>query len=151
MIKYCLLISRLGKLRLARWYSPHSLGERKEIIGDLTERVIERKGKMCNIIEYNGSKVVYKRYASLFFVVGIEEGENELMVLDLIHRFVEVLDRYFENVCELDLIFNFQKAYHILDNFILGGEVQEMKIENIIDDLKLSDDLEKDENNHKIY
>lgn len=26
----------------------------------------------------------------------------------------QVLDRYFGNVCELDLIFNFHKAYHIL-------------------------------------
>lgn len=28
----------------------------------------------------------------------------------VIHHFVEVLDRYFGNVCELDLIFNFHKA-----------------------------------------
>ena len=28
---------------------------------------------------------------------------------------LQVLDRYFGNVCELDLIFNFHKAYHILD------------------------------------
>jgi len=151
MIKYLLLISRLGKLRLARWYSPFNSLERQEIIGGLTEILLERKGKMCNIIEYGNSKVIYKRYASLFFIAGIDEGENELMVLDLIHRFVEVLDRYFENVCELDLIFNFQKAYHILDNFILGGEVQEVKIENIIDDLKRSDDLEKEDSNLKIY
>ena len=28
-------------------------------------------------------------------------------------------------VCELDIIFNFEKAYFILDEFLLGGEVQE--------------------------
>jgi Clathrin adaptor complex small chain len=28
----------------------------------------------------------------------------------IIHHFVEVLDRYFGNVCELDLIFNFHKV-----------------------------------------
>lgn len=28
-------------------------------------------------------------------------------------------------VCELDLIFNFEKAYFILDEFLMGGEVQE--------------------------
>ena len=39
-------------------------------------------------------------------------------------RFVEVLDKYFGSVCELDIIFNFEKAYYILDELILGGEMQ---------------------------
>lgn len=28
-------------------------------------------------------------------------------------------------VCELDLIFNFEKAYYILDEFLMAGEVVE--------------------------
>lgn len=28
-------------------------------------------------------------------------------------------------VCELDIIFNFEKAYFILDEFLMGGEIQE--------------------------
>jgi hypothetical protein len=30
--------------------------------------------------------------------------------------------RYFGNVCELDLIFNFHKAYYILDELLIAGE-----------------------------
>ena len=44
------------------------------------------------------SKVVYRRYASLFFVTGIGQLDNELITLEIIHRYVEVLDRYFGNV-----------------------------------------------------
>lgn len=44
------------------------------------------------------TKVVYRRYASLFFVCGISQGDNELVTLEIIHRYVEVLDRYFGNV-----------------------------------------------------
>ena len=29
--------------------------------------------------------------------------------------------RYFGNVCELDLIFNFHKAYYILDELLIAG------------------------------
>ncbi len=47
---------------------------------------------------YIDTKVVYRRYASLFFVCGISQGDNELVVLEVIHRYVEVLDRYFGNV-----------------------------------------------------
>lgn len=28
-------------------------------------------------------------------------------------------------VCELDIIFNFEKAYFILDEFLMSGEIQE--------------------------
>ena len=34
-------------------------------------------------------------------------------------HFVETLDQYFGNVCELDLIFNFDRAYNILDECIV--------------------------------
>ena len=62
------------------------------------------------IYNYRGHDVLifyFCRYASLYFAAGIEKEDNELIVLDVIHHFVETLDRYFGNVCELDLIFNF--------------------------------------------
>ena len=71
------------------------------------------------------SKVVYRRYASLFFIAGIEADDNELATLEIIHRYVELMDKYYGNVCELDIIFNFQKAYYILDELLIAGEIQE--------------------------
>lgn len=43
---------------------------------------------MCNFLEYKDSKVVYRRYASLFFVTGIGQDDNELITLEIIHRSV---------------------------------------------------------------
>lgn len=72
------------------------------------------------------------RYASLFFIAGIDDSENELITLEVIHRFVEALDRHYGNVCELDLIFNFEQAYWVLDEMIGGGgEVKEMGLKAI--------------------
>lgn len=79
---------------------------------------------MCNFIEWRDKKIIYRRYASLYFTFVIGTGENELLSLEIIHRFVETLDMYFGNVCELDLIFNFHKAYHILDELVIGGFLQ---------------------------
>ena len=45
--------------------------------------------------------------------------------METIHLFVELLDQYFSNVCELDIVFHFNKVYALLDEFILAGEVQE--------------------------
>ena len=41
------------------------------------------------------------------------------------HLLVEVLDKSFGNVCELDLIFNFTRSYCILDDIFSSGELQE--------------------------
>ncbi|KAK0517682.1 AP-1 adaptor complex sigma subunit Aps1, partial [Tilletia horrida] len=110
-INWILLISRQGKVRLAKWFSTMSPKAKSKITKDVTQLVLARRTRMCNFLEYKDSKVVYRRYASLFFVCGIGAGDNELVTLEIIHRYVEILDRYFGNVCELDLIFNFQKAY----------------------------------------
>ncbi|RKO83945.1 AP complex, mu/sigma subunit, partial [Blyttiomyces helicus] len=64
-----------------------------------------------------------RRYASLFFIAGTDVDDNELLTLEIIHRYVEVLDKWFLNVCELDIIFNFQQAYMIIDELLIGGEL----------------------------
>ena len=61
------------------------------------------------------SKIIYRRYAGLFFCACVDTNDNELAYLEAIHFFVEVLDAFFGNVCELDLVFNFYKVYAILD------------------------------------
>ncbi|KAL0949475.1 hypothetical protein HGRIS_009528 [Hohenbuehelia grisea] len=126
MITYILLMSRQGKVRLAKWFTTLPVKTKAKIVRDVTQLVLGRRSsRMCNVLEYNDTKVVYRRYASLFFVCGIGNDDNELMTLEIIHRYVEVLDRHFGNVCELDLIFNFDQAYAILDELIIGGELQE--------------------------
>jgi AP-1 complex subunit sigma 1/2 len=87
-------------------------------------------------------KVVYRRYASLFFVAGIDATDNELITLEIVHRYVEQMDKYYGNVCELDIIFNFQKAYFILDEILLAGELQESSKKNVLRCIMQQDSLE---------
>lgn len=46
-------------------------------------------------------------------------------------------------VCELDIIFNFEKAYYILDEFILGGEAQETSKKNVLKAIEQADMLQE--------
>ena len=88
------------------------------------------------------SKVVYRRYASLFFIAGCSSTDNELITLEIVHRYVEQMDKYYGNVCELDIIFNFQKAYFILDELLLAGEMQESSKKNVLKCISAQDSLE---------
>jgi Clathrin adaptor complex small chain len=94
--------------------------------------------KLCCI----DSKVVYRRYASLFFIAGCASTDNELITLEIVHRYVEQMDKYYGNVCELDIIFNFQKAYFILDELLLAGEMQESSKKNVLRCISQEDSLE---------
>ncbi len=58
--------------------------------------------------------------------------ESPLGLLDLIQVFVEALDRLFENVCELDLIFNFETLHATLGEMIVGGVVVETGLETVV-------------------
>lgn len=58
--------------------------------------------------------------------------ESPLALLDLIQVFVEALDRLFENVCELDLIFNFETLHAVLGEMIVGGIVVETGLEKVV-------------------
>lgn len=58
--------------------------------------------------------------------------ESPLALIDLIQVFVEALDRMFENVCELDLIFGYETLHAVLGEMIVGGVVVETHIEKII-------------------
>ena len=88
------------------------------------------------------TKVVYRRYASLFFIAGCSSTDNELATLEIVHRYVEQMDKYYGNVCELDIIFNFQKAYFILDELLLAGEMQESSKKNVLRCISQQDSLE---------
>jgi hypothetical protein len=91
------------------------------------------------------SKIVYRRYASLFFIAGCASTDNELITLEIVHRYVEQMDKYYGNVCELDIIFNFQKAYFILDELLLAGEMQESSKKNVLRVISAQDSIEDTE------
>ncbi|GAT28646.1 AP-2 complex subunit sigma [Aspergillus luchuensis] len=101
-----------GKTRLAKWYAPYSDEEKVKLKGEVHRLVAPRDQKyQSNFVEFKRStKVVYRRYAGLFFCACVDATDNELAYLEAIHFFVEVLDQFFGNVCELDLVFNFYKV-----------------------------------------
>jgi len=55
---------------------------------------------------------VFSSYASLYFCCAIEQDDNELLTLETIHRYVELLDKYFGSV---SLFPFFHLDFHLID------------------------------------
>merc|ERR1719510_2388324 len=100
---------------------------------DKEDVVITQLKKDRELEEFFDSKLIYRHYATLFFIFLVDQSESELGILDLIQVFVEALDQRFENVCELDIIFHFDDVNYILDEVVMGGMVLETNLKEIID------------------
>ena len=161
-IRFFLLQNRQGKTRLSKWYVPPPTGgnkdngtqsyatadstatdaEKARIESEVHRLVTSRDKKYTNFIEFNNYKLIYRRYAGLFFTIAVDMQDNELSYLESIHLFVELLDSYFANVCELDIVFNFNKVYMILDEYMLAGEIEETSKREILDRVKFLEKLD---------
>jgi AP-2 complex subunit sigma-1 len=146
MIHFMLLQNRQGKTRISKFWTPYATEEKRSIEQEVHRLVTTREGKFTNFIEWNTYKVIYRRYAGLYFSLCVDVNDNELAYLESIHLFVETLDAFFGNVCELDLVFNFHKVYQLIDEFYLAGEIQETGRAVI---LRRMDELEKLEQKEK--
>jgi len=138
------LVNTSGAARLTKFYTPlHQSSQ--NLVDKIFSLICSRPHGLCNFLDapeleaFLGPKddederwrVVYRNYATLYFVFVVDGAESELGILDLIQVFVESLDRAFENVCELDLVFHFDEVHHILSDIIQGGLVLETNVEEI--------------------
>lgn len=162
VLSFILIQNRQGKTRLAKWYAPYTDEEKIKLKGEVHRLIAPRDQKyQSNFVEFrsapssgaghnrelvrqnlSSTKIVYRRYAGLFFCVCVDANDNELAYLEAIHFFVEVLDSFFGNVCELDLVFNFYKVYAILDEVFLAGEIEETSKQVVLTRLEHLDKLE---------
>lgn len=92
--------NKQGQTRYSSYYEWISLDERTALESEIIRKCLSRSELQCSFLEYRGYKVIYRRYASLFFIVGTkpdidagegaENNENELGMLEFIHSVVEV-------------------------------------------------------------
>ncbi|XP_071602292.1 AP-4 complex subunit sigma-1 [Heliangelus exortis] len=132
MIKFFLMVNKQGQTRLSRYYEHIEINKRAMLEAEVIKHCLSRSKDQCSFIEYKDFKLVYRQYAALFVVVGINETENEMAVYELIHNFVEVLDKYFSRVSELDIMFNLDRVHIILDEMVLNGCIVETNRNRIL-------------------
>jgi AP-2 complex subunit sigma-1 len=138
-IQFLLIQNRQGKTRLSKWYIPYCDTDKQEIKEEVHKLTSSRDQRnQANIVEFrkSGDILLHRRYAGLFFCCCVTPDCNPLAYLEAMHLFVEILDGFFSNVCELDLVFNFYKVYAILDEVFLAGELEELSKSAILSRLQ---------------
>lgn len=124
MIRFILVQNRQGKTRLSKFYVPYDDDEKIRLRGEVHRLIAPRDQKyqsnfvevsdpryfalhlanysdadsntclLCCKKQFRNYKLVYRRYAGLFFCVCVDANDNELAYLEAIHLFVEVLGAF---------------------------------------------------------
>jgi len=155
MINAVLVFNNSGQPRLTKFYTQLDTAVQQRLISEIFTLVSNRPSSSCNFLPLppllapskplstatsnpsitptdTPTLITYRHYATLYFIVISTSTESPLALLDLIQVFVEALDRLFEDVCELDLIFNFETLHAVLGEMIVGGVVVETGLDKVV-------------------
>ncbi|XP_043530506.1 AP-3 complex subunit sigma-2 isoform X3 [Chiloscyllium plagiosum] len=127
MIKAILIFNNHGKPRLSRFYERFSEDMQQQIIRETFHLVSRRDENVCNFLEggslIGGSdyKLIYRHYATLYFLFCVDSSESELGILDLI------------------------QVHCILQEVVMGGMVLETNMTEIVSQVEAQTKLEKSE------
>ncbi|XP_048213552.1 AP-3 complex subunit sigma-1-like isoform X2 [Perognathus longimembris pacificus] len=114
MIQEILIFNNHGKPRLSKFSQPYSEDTQQQIIRETFLLVSKRDENVCNFLEggllIGGSdnKLIYRHYATLYFVFCVDSSESELGILDLI------------------------QVHNILAEMVMGGMVLETNMNEIV-------------------
>jgi len=163
MISFILMVNKQGQTRLSSYYEWMDMQERVALESEIIRKCLSRSELQCSFLEYRGFKVIYRRYASLFFIVGtkpdfdvrkssskltgkhvvgdqsVENYENELGMLEFIHSLVETMDRWAGSICELDIMYQLEQVHFLLDEMVMNGYVVETNKSNVLRPIDLID------------
>ena len=78
----------------------------------------------CTVLKPSGSLAEHKQLCMYPTTTIVLVLQNELAILEFIHCLVETLDRYFSNVCELDLMFNLEMVSNYAHHYRFLGDVR---------------------------
>uniref|UniRef100_A0A2K5D875 AP-4 complex subunit sigma-1 n=1 Tax=Aotus nancymaae TaxID=37293 RepID=A0A2K5D875_AOTNA len=110
MIKFFLMVNKQGQTRLSKYYEHVDVNKRTLLETEVIKSCLSRSNEQCSFIEYKDFKLIYRQYAALFIVVGVNDTENEMAIYEFIHNFVEVLDEYFSRVEPINELLNIGSA-----------------------------------------
>merc|ERR1712014_570173 len=131
-----------GKARLVRFYYDVAMDRQKHILQTVYRLMGSRVDDNCccfaedDSLFGEGHKIMYRHFATLYFVFVADSAESELGVLDLI--------QVFEQVCELDLIYHFDRVNYILDEIVMSGMVLETNADLVVQSIKETKKLEQE-------
>ncbi|EHH63539.1 hypothetical protein EGM_16527 [Macaca fascicularis] len=111
MIKFFLMVNKQGQTQLCKYYEHVDINKRTLLETEVIKSCLSRSNEQCSFIEYKDFKLIYRQYAALFIVVGVNDTERIMRLLIFFFFFDGVLPCCQAVVHELDVSF-FNTVFH---------------------------------------
>ena len=131
MIKCVLVLNTAGDKRLVLFYEELPQNERERIIALVYRECTRHKQCSFSQVSWNQHTLVHRLVQNLYFVFVIDEGENELAILDLIQVFIEGVGQAVGGLTETNLMLHSDKAYAFANELFMGGAVAETSLAEV--------------------
>lgn len=82
MIKFIIMVNKQGQTRLGQYFFDIPMKERITLEGELVRKCLSRASNRCCFLDHQDFKIIYRRYASLYFIMGVDQSED-VALLDL--------------------------------------------------------------------
>lgn len=86
MIKFFLMVNKQGQTRLSKYYEHVDINKRALLETEVSKSCLSRSSEQCSFIEYKDFKLIYRQYAALFVVVGVNDTEVRGYMQDFYSR-----------------------------------------------------------------
>ena len=74
------MVNKQGQTRLSQYYNTMTVAEKVTLEGELIRKCLSRTENQCSFVDHRQYKVIYRRYASLYFIIGIDADEDIVSV-----------------------------------------------------------------------
>lgn len=123
MIEEIIIFNKDGKIYLNKNYT------NKKININLNE-LAQCKDSLVPETDY---KMAIERYSGYFILFIFDKHENEFYILDIMSKFVNILEQYFGHE---NIEFRYDEVLTILDEIILDGKVYELNEQFVLSKTK---------------
>jgi len=137
MIHFCLIANKQAIIRLKRVYHHIDKALQAEQELAIIRKCLSRANNQCNYFYHESLTIVYKKFTNLCFICAASKDENELALQEVLNVLMNGLNAYFNKVSELDIVYNCDKAYAILDEIIVHGCIAYTSMDRVLLPLQL--------------
>uniref|UniRef100_A0A8C9RQY4 AP complex subunit sigma n=1 Tax=Scleropages formosus TaxID=113540 RepID=A0A8C9RQY4_SCLFO len=130
-----------SKLRLQKWYTAVAEQDKKMVC------------ELISFLEWWELKIIQCSHSCtgtlVYFCFAVEQQDDKILTLEVIHRFLNLLDNSFAlpQICELHIILTFEKVRFILDEFFMTDDIQDTSKKDVLKPIEEADlFLERDSN-----
>lgn len=134
-----LIVSKDGNVQFSHYFTHINSNSRTALESRVASKCLSSDKDACHFLGEGDHTLVFRWFGPCLFIVAADDTENELMVYEFLSLYVSALHRYFGKFSERHVLFNVDRLHMVLEEMVVGGEIVESSIRNVLSPIHMLD------------